>query len=114
LRRRFYWTLPLTGTVFKLAMFGPMLFRHPLTTQNWIEFALCGPVVVWAGWPFLACWAQSLSSRRPNMWTLTGTGILAAFAYSVVTTLFPRLFPPVFASHGTIAVYFEPRPSSSH
>ena len=41
------------------------------------------------------------------MWTLIGSGVLAAYGYSVVATLAPHLFPPVFAAHGRVAVYFE-------
>ncbi len=51
-RRRFWWTLPLSVAVFVLAMFGHLLFPNGLPYQNWVEFALSSPVVLWAGWPF--------------------------------------------------------------
>ena len=41
------------------------------------------------------------------MWTLIGTGVLAAFGYSVVATVAPDLFPASFREHGHVAVYFE-------
>jgi Cu+-exporting ATPase len=41
------------------------------------------------------------------MWTLIGTGVLAAYAYSVVATVAPGLFPPSFQQHGHVGVYFE-------
>jgi Cu+-exporting ATPase len=41
------------------------------------------------------------------MWTLIGTGVGAAFIYSVVATFAPGLFPPSFQAHGRVAVYFE-------
>jgi len=106
-RRRFWWTLPLTVVVFALAMFGHMLFPAGLPGQNWIELALSTPVVIWAGWPFFVRWFQSLIRRSPNMWTLIGSGVMAAYGYSVVATLAPNAFPVTFASHGRIGVYFE-------
>lgn len=106
-RRRFWWTLPLTVVVFSLAMFGHMIFANGIPWQSWIEFALSTPVVIWAGWPFFVRMANSLIRMSPNMWTLIGSGVLAAYGYSVVATLAPHLFPPVFAAHGRVAVYFE-------
>ncbi|WP_407682014.1 copper-transporting P-type ATPase [Pseudoduganella aquatica] len=106
-RRRFWWTLPFTSAVFILAMFGHMLLRGSLPGQNWIEFALSTPVVLWAGWPFFERWAQSLRHASPNMWTLIGTGVIAAYGYSIVATVAPHVFPPSFAAHGDVAVYFE-------
>jgi Cu+-exporting ATPase len=106
-RRRFWWTLPFTVVVFALAMFGHMVFPEGLPRQSWIEFALSTPVVIWAGWPFFQRWAQSLIRMSPNMWTLIGSGVLAAYVYSVVATVAPRLFPQTFMTHGRVGVYFE-------
>ena len=107
LTRRFWWTLPLTVLVTILAMFGHRLFPHGLGGQSWIEMLLGTPVVLWAGWPFLLRWIASLKARSPNMWTLIGTGVLAAYGYSVVATIVPGAFPPSLAEHGRIGVYFE-------
>jgi Cu+-exporting ATPase len=107
-RRRFWWTLPFSAAVFALAMFGHMLFPHGLPHQNIIEFALSTPVVVWAGWPFFVRWWQSIRHRSPNMWTLIGTGVAAAYGYSLVATFASGVFPPAFASHGgRVGVYYE-------
>ncbi len=106
-RRRFWWTLPLSLTVFAVAMFGHHLPALDAATRTWIEFALSAPVVLWAGWPFFQRWAQSIAHRSPNMWTLIGTGVGAAFGYSVVATFAPQLFPESFREHGRIGVYFE-------
>ncbi len=106
-RRRFWWTLPLTVVVFALAMFGHMVFPMGVVGQSWIEFALSTPVVVWAGWPFFQRWAGSLLRMIPNMWTLIGSGVLAAYGYSVAATVAPQLFPQTFMAHGRIGVYFE-------
>jgi P-type Cu+ transporter len=106
-RRRFWWTLPLTVVATAMAMFAHRLVHGGLPGQGWLEFALTTPVVLWAGWPFFVRWAQSIGNRSPNMWTLIGTGVLAAYGYSVVATLAPQLFPPSFFTEGRIGVYFE-------
>ncbi|MEO6172209.1 MAG: heavy metal-binding domain-containing protein, partial [Arenimonas sp.] len=104
---RFWWTLPLSLIVLILAMFGHNLDGLSVATRTWLEFALATPVVVWAGWPFFVRCVQSLRTRNLNMWTLIGIGVFAAYAYSVVGTLFPQLFPASFQEHGRIGVYFE-------
>jgi len=106
-RRRFWWTLPLTVIVTILAMFSHQLFPRGVPGQNWIELALSSPVVLYAGWPFFVRWAQSIANRNPNMWTLIGTGTAAAYGYSLVATIVPKLFPPTFQMHGRVGVYYE-------
>ncbi len=106
-RRRFWWSLPLTAATVVLAMGGHLFHGLPAAARTWLELALATPVVLWAGWPFLQRWAVSIATRRPNMWTLIGTGVLAAYAYSLVATLAPGLFPPAFHEHGRVGVYFE-------
>ncbi|MGE8217329.1 MAG: heavy metal translocating P-type ATPase [Stenotrophomonas maltophilia] len=108
-RRRFWWSLPLSVATMALAMLAMTPLLHGLSPdlRVWIELALATPVVLWAGWPFLQRWAQSIGNRSPNMWTLIGTGVLAAYGYSVVATLAPDLFPPSFRQHGHVGVYFE-------
>ncbi|OFS96475.1 copper-transporting ATPase [Stenotrophomonas sp. HMSC10F06] len=108
-RRRFWWSLPLSVATMALAMLAMTPVLHGLAPdlRVWIELALATPVVLWAGWPFLQRWAQSIRSRSPNMWTLIGTGVLAAYGYSVVATVAPGLFPPSFQQHGHVGVYFE-------
>ena len=106
-KRRFIWTLPLTVVVTLLAMAGHRLQWFEMATQSWIELVLSLPIVLWAGWPFFVRGAQSIVNRSPNMWTLIGLGTFAAFAYSVVATIAPGLFPTSFVSMGRVAVYFE-------
>ena len=108
-RRRFWWSLPLSVATMALAMLAMTPVLHGLSPdlRVWIELALATPVVLWAGWPFLQRWAQSIRNRSPNMWTLIGTGVLAAFGYSVVATVAPGLFPPSLQQHGHVGVYFE-------
>ena len=105
--RRFWWTLPLTVAVFVLAMFGHSMPALSASTRTWLEFALSTPVVLWAGWPFFVRCLQSIRNRSPNMWTLIGIGVAAAFGYSVVATVAPGAFPASFRDHGRVNVYFE-------
>jgi Cu+-exporting ATPase len=99
--------LPLTGIVFVLAMFGHQLQWMDMAKQSWLEMVLAAPIVLWAGWPFFTRGWQSVINRSPNMWTLIGLGTGAAFVYSVVATIAPRVFPASFISMGRVAVYFE-------
>jgi len=105
--RRFWWTLPLTIAVTVLAMAGHRLLPHGLAGQSWIEFALGTPVTLWAGWPFFVRGWQSVRHRSPNMWTLIGTGVAAAYGFSLIATVAPGLFPATFSEHGRVGVYFE-------
>jgi Cu+-exporting ATPase len=111
--RRFYIASALTIPVFVLAM-GGMLPGAPFqgivspTAQGWIELLLSTPVVLWAGWPFFERMALSFRSRHFNMFTLIGIGTGAAYAFSVVATLFPSWFPASFRGHhGDVDRYFE-------
>jgi Cu+-exporting ATPase len=108
--RRFWIGVALTIPVFALEM-GSHLFGLTLVEQpyaNWIQFALATPVVLWAGWPFFERGWQSLLTRNLNMFTLIAMGTGVAYAYSVVATLAPGLFPDAFRDHhGAVAVYFE-------
>jgi P-type Cu+ transporter len=106
-QRRFWWTLPLTGVVFVLAMFGHRLRWMSVASQSWVELAIAAPIVVWAGLPFFQRGWMSLVNRSPNMWTLISLGTGAAFVYSVVATVVPQVFPQSFVSMGRVAVYFE-------
>jgi P-type Cu+ transporter len=74
----------------------------------WLEFLLASPVVVWCAWPFFERGWASLKARHLNMFTLIALGIGVAYAYSVVATVAPGLFPPgVRGEGGVVAVYYE-------
>lgn len=105
--RRFWWTLPLTVATLLLAMFGQRFDAIPAPSRTWLELALSTPVVLWAGWPFFERCVDSVRNRSPNMWTLIGLGVAAAFGYSVVATIAPDLFPDSLREHGRVGVYFE-------
>ncbi len=109
--RRFWVALALSIPVFLLEMGGHLAGSHwllPEGASNWIQLALATPVVLWAGWPFFERGWASLKSRNLNMFTLIAMGVGVAWAYSVVATVAPGLFPSAFrGAHGAVAVYFE-------
>ncbi len=110
--RRFWIALALTLPVFVLEMGGHLTgLTHWVGMQNanWIQFALATPVVLWAGWPFFERGWASVKTRNLNMFTLISMGTGVAWAYSVVATFWPGLFPGTMrdAHDGAVAVYFE-------
>ncbi|CAM5199456.1 Cu+-exporting ATPase OS=Castellaniella defragrans OX=75697 GN=HNR28_003611 PE=3 SV=1 [Castellaniella defragrans] len=106
-RRRFWWSLPLTVIVVGLAMSTHFVHWLEGGAQSWIELILTTPVVFWAGKPFFVRGAQSVRNMSPNMWTLISLGTGAAYVYSAVATVTPRVFPAEFFDMGRISVYFE-------
>ncbi len=111
--RRFWIGLLFTIPVFALAM-SEMIpgqpVQHAVSTSllAWTQLVLSAPVVAWAGLPFFQRGWTSLVTRRLNMFTLVAIGTGTAFAYSVVATVAPGLFPASFQAHGGgIALYFE-------
>jgi Cu+-exporting ATPase len=113
MRRRFWISVALTVPILAV-MISEMMRSRPLQhllggALVWVQFALATPVVLWAGWPLFERAWTSFVHRSPNMFTLIGIGMGAAYWYSVVATLFPRIFPPAFReASGQVAVYFEP------
>ena len=96
--RRFWIGLVLSAPVIVLEMGGhiPALGLHhlvPPVLSTWIQFALATPVVLWAGWPFFERAGASFISRNLNMFTLIAIGTGAAYAYSLVATVLPGVFP---------------------
>ena len=111
--RRFWWSAGITAPILAF-MVSEFLPGHPLQTMlphswlNWILFALATPVVLWGGWPFFVRGWASVVNRYLNMFTLIALGVGAAYAFSVVATIAPGLFPDSFRMNGSVAVYFEP------
>ncbi len=110
---RFWIATALTIPTLVLAM-GEMLPGNPIARLlpgnrvAWGQLALATPVVLWCGWPFFVRGWQSVVNRSLNMFTLIALGVGVAYAYSVVATLVPGLFPDSFRAHGGhVAVYFE-------
>jgi Cu+-exporting ATPase len=78
-----------------------------LRLANWSQLALATPVVLWAGWPFFERAWDSIVNRSPNMFTLIGSGVGAAYAYSATATAAPGIFPAGFRMHGRVEPYFD-------
>src|SRR5216684_604745 len=111
--RRFWVSLAFAAPVFGFAM-SEMIpgepIQHALGARaiTWIQFLLSTPAVVWGGRPLFARGWASIVNRKLNMFTLIALGIGVAYAYSVVATLAPGIFPPQFRGHdGQVCVYFE-------
>jgi Cu+-exporting ATPase len=109
--RRFWIGLALALPVFILEMGGHLIDLHAWVgqqTSNGVQLFLATPVVLWAGWPFFErAWA-SLKTRNLNMVTLIAMGSGVAWAYSIIGTAAPGLFPGAMRGHdGSVAVYFE-------
>jgi Cu+-exporting ATPase len=106
--RRFWFGLALTAPVSALEMGGHFFGGIAPALSNWLQLAFASPVVLWAGWPFLARGARSFIARNLNMFSLIAVGTGVAWLYSVIATLAPDLFPATFRGHdGAVAVYFE-------
>src|SRR5579871_2123043 len=110
--RRFWVAVVLTVPLVVLEMGGMVgLDLQRFTGARlavWLQFILASPVVLWAGLPFFERGWASLVHRSLNMFTLIALGTGAAYAYSVVATLVPDIFPAGFrAMDGVVSVYFE-------
>ncbi|WP_099868122.1 heavy metal translocating P-type ATPase [Pararhizobium haloflavum] len=77
------------------------------TVALYVEFLLATPVVLWAARPFFHRGWTSLKTRKFNMWTLIMLGVGAAYAYSVVATFLPGLFPHAMRMGGHVPIYYE-------
>ena len=95
--RRFWIAAALTAPLMAVAMGGLV----PGPAGGWVQLALATPAL-WAGAPLLARCAESLRTRRLNMYTLIGLGVAAAYGFSAAAVLAPGLFPADPAP-----VYFE-------
>ena len=108
-----FWTGVVLSVPLLVLSMGSMLKGSPLHALptgllQWLQLALATPVVLWGGWPFFQRGWASLVNRHLNMFTLIAIGTGTAYAYSVVATLLPGIFPQTFRGHnGTVEVYFE-------
>ncbi len=111
--RRFWVSAALTIPAVLIAM-SEMIPGQPLQHwfsgrfSMWVQMVMTTPVILWGGRPFFERGWASIKNKSLNMFTLIAIGTGAAYAYSVVATLFPDLFPPAYRTHGGgVAVYFE-------
>lgn len=80
----------------------------PHTVNHWIQIVLATPIVLWCGLPFFQRGWASIVNRSLNMFTLIAIGTGVAYAYSVVATVAPSLFPDTFRNADqAVDVYFE-------
>jgi Cu+-exporting ATPase len=114
MQRRFVEAALLTMPVFLIAMGGlvpwPALvsFLHEhMAALNWLQLILATPVVLWCGWPFFQRAWMSVLNRSPNMFTLIALGVGAAFAFSIVATVAPQLFPASMRHGEAVEPYFD-------
>lgn len=108
---RFKVGLALTIPIIVIAM-GPMVglpVRSWLgASAVWVELILATPIVLWCAAPFFKRGWASIINRSPNMWTLIALGVGAAYAFSVVATVAPGVFPDTFRdADGHVGVYYE-------
>jgi Cu+-exporting ATPase len=110
--RRFWIGVALGLPVFVLTMGdmvsgGAFSARLGMGLVNWIGLVLATPVVLWCGWPFFARMWASFRNASPNMFTLIGIGVGAAYVYSAVATIAPSVFPAGFRMHGAVETYYD-------
>ncbi|HEV8080577.1 MAG TPA: heavy metal translocating P-type ATPase, partial [Chitinophagaceae bacterium] len=113
LLKKFKIAVLFTVPILLIAM-SDMLMPNPLTkimsqqNWNWVQFVLSIPVMFYAGWMFFQRAWRSVITWNLNMFTLIGIGTGVAFLFSIVTMLFPGIFPDQFKTmSGTVFVYFE-------
>jgi P-type Cu+ transporter len=111
-RRKFWFALTLTLPVLAVAMLPHMLdlalSASTARLLRVIELLLTAPVVLWAGLDYYRRGWLGAVNRAPNMYTLIGLGVIVAFAYSIMATMLPGVFPARMRdAHGMVGVYFE-------
>ncbi len=111
--RRFWVSTILTVPLFVYAM-GDLIPDRPFERfiaddlAQWVQLALATPVVLWGGWPFFVRGWQSFRTRNLNMFSLIALGVGMAYAFSIVATALPGVFPPAFRNlGGNVGVYYE-------
>ncbi|MHB1376898.1 MAG: copper-translocating P-type ATPase [Candidatus Humimicrobiaceae bacterium] len=72
---------PMAVNIFKLKLPSPI-------PVNWLLLILTTPVVFWTGSVFITGAYFSLKNKKLNMSVLISTGVLAAYLFSVVITIF--------------------------
>src|SRR4029077_11448263 len=111
--RRFWVGVVLSAPIVLIAMSdlipGQLIQRNfSPNILNWFQLVLATPVVLWGGFPFFQRGWTSIVNRSLNMFTLIAIGVGTAYAYSVVATVFPYVFPESFRGHGgEVGVYFD-------
>jgi heavy metal translocating P-type ATPase len=110
LNKRFLVALSFTLPILLLSMPAMIGWRAAPISERLsraLQLALSLPVMFWAAGPFFRGFVASVRARSADMNTLVAIGTGSAFAYSVVGTVAPSVFPAMMRPHGTVHVYFE-------
>ncbi|MCL4292510.1 MAG: copper-translocating P-type ATPase [Acidimicrobiia bacterium] len=88
-RRRFWWSLLLTGPVVATS---PMVmdwfgYRLSFPGRSWVGPVLGSAIFLWGGWPFLEGGRRELGERRPGMMLLVAMAITVAYGASMATSV---------------------------
>jgi P-type Cu+ transporter len=94
-------TAPVVVAVMAADLFGATWVPEWLKNR-WVQLALITPVMLYTGWPIHTVGWRTLIHRTAEMNTLITVGTTAAYAYSVLVTVFPGLLPAEVRD-----VYFE-------
>ncbi|HWW77296.1 MAG TPA: heavy metal translocating P-type ATPase, partial [Pyrinomonadaceae bacterium] len=103
IKRRFLVAAVLSLPVLVIAMSHGAIALFDVPWINWLQLALTAPVVVYSGAPFYRGAWVALKHRAADMNTLIATGTGAAFVYSLVATVAPRLVAAGAAGAGHAA-----------
>ena len=93
--RRFWVAAALSAPLMALAMLGPEAMWN-----EFVQFLLATPVVLWVGWPFHKVAGKQLLRGTASMDTLISMGSLVAYGYSIGTLFSPAM--PYFEVAATI------------
>ncbi len=89
--RRFWISLIFTIPILLYSPMAVNIFKLKLPSLipvNWLLLILTTPVVFWTGSVFIVGAYYSLKNRKLNMSVLISTGVLAAYIFSVIITIF--------------------------
>ena len=88
LKRRLWVSAALGAPLVVIAMAPMFGFGR---TFPFLQLVLATPVILWGGWPFFYKFWLSIKNRSPNMYTLIGLGVGAAYVFSVVALFVPGM-----------------------
>jgi Cu+-exporting ATPase len=112
MQRRFWTGVALSIPLLLISAAG-MMPGNPLAhlspgLSQWLQLALATPIILWGGWPFFQRGWTSIINHHLNMFTLIALGSGVAYAYSLIATVAPHVFPASMRlDHGRPEVYFE-------
>ncbi len=91
LRNKVIVSLVIGAVIFWGGFPGLMQFAPAFLTNFWLQLILASIVQFWPGLDFYKATIPALRHRTANMDTLVAVGTTAAYAYSVIVTVFPKL-----------------------